>query len=297
MGKIAAKILASGDGWKAGDVVCTAGPQDRPFVEQHSAWSIAVVIQGSFQYHSSCGAAVMSPGALLLGNCGQNFECKHEHATGDRCLSLHYTPEFFDQCGVPAFRVPRIPALPELAPWVAMAQLAVQAPEKVSFDELAWGLAGTVVDVVGSSRKTNPAPGPANERRISATLRFIEAHFSEPLPLGQLASAARMSEFHLLRTFRQVTGVTPHQYLLRTRLREAAIRLAVRPERILEIALASGFDDLSNFNHAFRAEFGVSPRVYRRVPAGRDPNQKAATLARYRPELCQSAFYGGSRFS
>ena len=76
-----------------------------------------------------------------------------------------------------------------------------------------------------------------------------------------------MSAFHFLRTFRQVTGVTPHQCLLRTRLREAAISLATQPDKVLEIALASGFDDLSNFNHAFRAEFGVSPRAYRRAPA------------------------------
>ena len=265
MGKIAANILASGDGWNVGDVVCTAGPRDRPYEEQHSVWSIAVVVRGSFQYHSSCGAAVMSPGALLLGNCGQSFECSHEHATGDRCLAFHYTPESFDRWGVPPFRIPRIPALPELAPWVAMAQLAVQAPYKVNFEELAWGLIGAVAEVVYASRKGECAPGPADERRVSATLRLIEAHFSDPLPLAQLASIAHMSAFHFLRTFRQVTRLTPHQYLLRTRLREAATRLATRPERILDIALASGFGDLSNFNHAFRAEFGVSPRAYRRA--------------------------------
>jgi len=75
-----------------------------------------------------------------------------------------------------------------------------------------------------------------------------------------------MSAFHFLRTSRQVTGLTPHQYVLRMRLREAATRLATGRERILDIALASGFEDLSNFNHAFRAEFGVSPRIYRKVP-------------------------------
>ena len=265
MGKIAANILVSGDGWNVSDVQCTAGPRDRPYEEQHSAWSIAVVVRGSFQYHSSCGAALMSPGALLLGNCGQSFECSHEHATGDRCLAFHYTPEFFDRCGVPPFRIPRIPALPELAPWVALAQLAVQAPHKVSFGELAWGLIGAVAEVVRPNRNGDRAPGPADERRVSAALRFIEAHFSEPLTLAQLASTASMSAFHFLRTFRQVTGLTPHQYLLRTRLREAATRLATRPERIIDIALASGFGDLSNFNHAFRAQFGISPRAYRRA--------------------------------
>jgi AraC-like DNA-binding protein len=207
----------------------------------------------------------MSPGALLLGNCGQSFECSHEHATGDRCLAFHYTPEFFDRFGAPPFPVPRIPALPELAPWVALAQLAVQAPQKVSFDELAWGLIGAVAEVARPSRQADRAPGPADERRVSATLRFIETHFCEPLPLAQLASIAGMSAFHFLRTFRQVTGLTPHQYLLRMRLRDAAARLATRPQRVLDITLASGFGDLSNFNHAFRAEFGVSPRAFRRA--------------------------------
>jgi len=267
LGKIATKTLASGDGWEAGDVLCTAGPKDRPYEEEHSAFSIAVVVRGSFQYYSSCGAAVMSPGALLLGNWGQKFQCRHEHATGDRCLSFHYTPEFFDRCGVVAFRIPCIPPLAELAPWVALAQFAVDSPEKVRFDELACGLIATVADVVSLNHNGDRAVGPANERRISAALRYIEAHFSEPLPLEQLASAVKMSAFHFLRAFRQVTGLTPHQFLKRTRLRAAAIRLATRPERILDVALASGFGDLSNFNHAFRAEFGVSPRVYRRAPA------------------------------
>jgi len=267
LGKIAAKMLACGEGWNAADVVCSAGPRDRPYEELHSDWSIAVVIRGSFQYHSSCGVAVMSPGALLLGNCGQNYECRHEHAEGDRCLSIHYTPEFFDQCGVPAFRVPRIPALPELAPWAAMAQLALQAPEKVSFDELACGLVVAVADLVSSSRQGDRAPGPADERRISTALRYIESYFSQPLSLRQLASEAGMSAFHFLRTFRLVTGLTPHQYLMRTRLREAATRLAAGRDRVLDVALESGFEDLSNFNHAFRAEFGVSPRAYRKAPA------------------------------
>jgi AraC family transcriptional regulator len=69
--------------------------------------------------------------------------------------------------------------------------------------------------------------------------------------------------YHFLRTFERLTGVTPHQYLVRARLREAAIRLSAGPDRILDIALDCGFGDVSNFNRAFRAEFGVNPRAYR----------------------------------
>ena len=62
----------------------------------------------------------------------------------------------------------------------------------------------------------------------------------------------------------RITGATPHQYLLRTRLRHAALRIRRSEDKIIDIALHAGFGDLSNFNRAFRVEFGVSPRAYRR---------------------------------
>jgi AraC-like DNA-binding protein len=68
-----------------------------------------------------------------------------------------------------------------------------------------------------------------------------------------------------LRTFKRVTGVTPHQWVLRARLREAARRLAETRAPVTEIALDVGFEDLSNFTRTFRAEFGASPREYRQA--------------------------------
>ena len=81
--------------------------------------------------------------------------------------------------------------------------------------------------------------------------------------LDTLARAASMSAFHFLRTFQRVTGVTPHQYVLRARIRAAALRLVDDTAKIVDVALDCGFNDVSNFNHAFRTEFGVSPRAYR----------------------------------
>ena len=89
--------LASGDGWSVSDVICTAGPQDRPFEEQHSRTSIAIVVSGTFQYRSAAGRELMTPGSLLLGNAGDCFCCGHEHGTGDRCLAVSYTPECFER--------------------------------------------------------------------------------------------------------------------------------------------------------------------------------------------------------
>jgi len=267
LGEIATNILASGNGWSVGEVVCTAGPQDRPYEEQHHAISIAVVLEGTFQYRSAFGSAVMSPGSILLGNMGQCFECGHEHAAGDRCLAFYYTPEFFDRAHLAnRFSVHRIPPMAALAPYVVEARRAVHMPQNEIFEEVSHELAAAVLQVLGTNQQVGRIPTPADERRISASIRFIDANAAEPLSLKRLASDASMSEFHFLRVFRQVTGVTPHQYVLRSRLREAALRLTTSSAEVLEIALDTGFRDLSNFNHAFLAEFGVNPSRFRLNP-------------------------------
>jgi len=99
--------------------------------------------------------------------------------------------------------------------------------------------------------------------RISRVLRQLEASSAEPTSLDDLSRAAGLSRYHFLRTFKRVTGITPHQWLLRTRLRHAAERLVTSRDPITEIALDVGFDDLSNFIRSFRTEFGISPGRYR----------------------------------
>jgi AraC family transcriptional regulator len=253
------------------DVVCTSGPQDRPFEEQHNSVLIAVVIEGSFQYRSAAGSEVMAAGSLLLDTPGQCFECGHEHATGDRCVSFQYTPRFFERAGVAAsFPVHRIPPMAALSSHVVEARLAAQSParlnlpSRLNLEELAHGMAAAALQIVGKTDYERGIPTAADERRISSTLRFIEANLGEPLALKMLADRAKMSEFHFLRTFKHVTRITPHQFILRARLREAAVRLSSTLDEVLEIALDTGFRDLSNFNHAFRAEFGMSPTAYAR---------------------------------
>ena len=244
-------------------MLCNSGPQDHPYEERHGSATIAVVLQGSFQYRAGHREDVMSAGSVLLGNSGQSFECRHEHGTGDRCLSFSYTPEFLDWADIrQAFGVHRIPPLRGLSSWLVQAKLAQSVPARVQMAELAHGILSVVLGLIETPNGSRVASA-ADERRISSVLRFLEAHLGDDLSLERLASVARMSEFHFLRVFRQVTGVTPHQYILRARLREAAVRLKTCRRAVLEIALDAGFRDLSNFNHAFQAEFGVSPTRFR----------------------------------
>jgi AraC family transcriptional regulator len=276
------RILARGDGWLVEDVICTAGPQDRPFEEQHSQVAIAIVLSGTFQYRVAgqrCRAGeLMTPGSLLLGNAGQHFECGHEHAAGDRCLSFRYASDYFERIAADAgagdgdrsFRVPRVPVVRALSPLIARAgaDLASHEPPSDlsgdSWEELSIRLAGHVVALANGLAQDTSSALPSSIARVTRVVRMIERDLSCGMSVRQLAQGAGLSPYHFLRTFEQVTGVTPHQYVRRARLRAAAMRLKTERTRVLDLAMDCGFGDVSNFNRAFHREFGVNPRSFRR---------------------------------
>jgi AraC family transcriptional regulator len=96
-GGMQARVIAEGEDWRALDILCTAGPDDRAYEETHELASVSVVLAGTFHYRGEYGAALMTPGAMLLGGEGRCFTCGHEHGEGDRCLSFHFGPALIER--------------------------------------------------------------------------------------------------------------------------------------------------------------------------------------------------------
>jgi AraC family transcriptional regulator len=263
--------LAQGSGWSVEDVVCSLGPEDRPFEESHSGVSIALVVAGTFQYRSSHWNDMLTPGSLLLGNAGQCFECGHEHASGDRCVAFHFDAEFFGEIAAdlgvretdPAFRRGRVPPIRAITGLSARVSAGLLDTRDTAWEELGLELAGRVLWLTHDLPNRTAAIPRRAAARVTDSVRGIERNPAANHTVQSLAREVGLSRFHYLRTFEQVTGVTPHQYLLRTRLRAAAIGLMSGSAKIVAIAFDAGFNDLSNFNRMFRAEFGVSPSRYR----------------------------------
>lgn len=271
-GRPPSRILAAGEGWSVSEVICSAGPRDRAFEEQHSQPCIAIVTQGTFQYRSSAGRELMTPGSLLLGNAGQYFECGHEYGVGDRCVSFAYAPEYFEGLAGEAsvkgrsgrFGALRVPPVREMSGLVARAcALRASNGAVAEWEEIGLELAARALELASGGAQ-NEESFPAAEARVTRVVRMIESCPDLKHSLPSLAREAKLSRYHFLRIFQQLTGLTPHRYILRARLRRAATRLLLEPAQVLDVALDCGFGDISNFNHAFRAEFGVSPRGLRR---------------------------------
>jgi AraC-like DNA-binding protein len=91
---------------------------------------------------------------------------------------------------------------------------------------------------------------------------YLDQHYAENVTLDDLAAAASLSPFHLLRVFRRTVGLPPHAYLTGVRVRQAR-RLLLADLPIADVAAQTGFADQSHLSRHFKRIVGVPPGRYR----------------------------------
>jgi AraC-like DNA-binding protein len=253
------------------DFRCDAAPGDTPFVEQHRCHSLSYVRKGSFGYHTRGRDFELVAGSVLVGHPGSEFICSHDHVCGDECLSFFLAPELVEAIGGPAgaWQIGCAPPLPQMMVLGELAQAAADGRSDIGLDEIGQFLANRLIEVV-AGHATRPFQASARDRRRAVeTALWIDAHSQHQIDLEDTANQAGISPFHFLRLFAGVLGVTPHQYLVRSRLRHAARLLAEAEISITDIAYDVGFGDLSNFVRTFHRAAGVSPLKFRQASRGK----------------------------
>jgi AraC family transcriptional regulator len=266
------------------DYRCAAGPKDAPFAEFHRGFSLSYVRRGSFGCRVGSRSAELVAGSLLIGHPGDEYVCTHEHAGGDECLSFHFAPALVEAIGYrpDIWRAVSVPPLPQLMVLGELAQTAAEGRSDVGLDELGILLAERL-GALFSGRQPRPAAArPSDRRRAVEAALWIDANAHEPIDVESLAGMFALSPFHFLRIFARVLGVTPHQYLIRSRLRRAARLLACDARPITEVAFEVGFGDLSNFVRTCHRAAARSPRGFRRAAKGCEVFQPRLASARHR---------------
>ena len=100
--------------------------------------------------------------------------------------------------------------------------------------------------------------------KVKAMMAYIHEHFSEPISVEELASAAHVSKRVCFRLFREHLHMTPVEYMTGYRLRRACRMLTGSGESVTQIAYACGLGSSSYFGKLFRDRFGSTPAEYRR---------------------------------
>jgi AraC-like DNA-binding protein len=246
---------------------CEVGPGDVTGVETHGALSISYVRKGSFGYQARGEAFELVAGSILVGQPGIEYVCTHDHVCGDECVSVYPGPALCEAIG-DIRHAGYVPPLPELMVLGELVQATAEGRSDIGINEAGMLLAARLGEVVSKCRRPAPDAHARDRRRAVEAALWLDANAHRPIALDGAASQAGLSAFHFLRTFRRVLGVTPHQYLLRSRLRRAANLLADGARSITDTAYDVGFADLSNFVRTFHRAAGVSPRAFRRMASG-----------------------------
>ena len=263
---------SSGESISVNEYVCSVQPGDEPFVEVHRSYSVSYVRKGSFGLRSRGRSFELVAGSVLVGRPGDEYVCTHDHCHGDECVSVALSPELVETLGGGAalWQIGSLSPLPELVVLGELVQAAVEGASDIDPQEAGLFLAARFVEVATGHRRKALRSSALDRRRAVDAALWIDAHSHESINLQDAARAAGLSSFHFLRLFTNVLEVTPHQYLVRSRLRRAARMLADADLPITDIAYDVGFGDLSNFVRTFHRAAGVSPRRFRHA-ARRDP--------------------------
>ena len=244
---------------------CTAAASDPGYSELHERSSLSYVCAGSFGCRVGSARYELVPGAVLVGRAGDEYMCTHEHRHGgDVCLAIQLAEEL-------APRTLASGSVPPAAPLMVLGELmraAAHGESDLGVDEAAVLFAARYAALHGTSQPKAARVSPADRRRALAAADWIEHHACEPITLADAAQHAALTPFHFLRLFSRVLGVSPHQYLVRTRLRLAARMLALPGASVTSTAYAVGFGDLSNFIRTFTRAAGVTPRAFRNAARG-----------------------------
>lgn len=253
------------------DFRCQAGPHTPAQVERHDFTSVSYVRRGSFGYRARGEEFELVAGSLLVGHDGDEFVCTHaHHHGGDECLSFKLAPELaasFD-AKPQHWRAGGLPPLPELVVLGELAQAAAGGVNDFGVDEAGLLLIGRYLSLAGGNRRPALQAHARDRRRAIESALWLDEHAHEDIDLEATAAQAGLSPWHFLRVFARVVGVTPHQYLLRARLRRAARMLAGEERPVTDIALEAGFADLSNFVRSFHRFAGIPPRHFRNAARG-----------------------------
>ncbi|UTD27623.1 helix-turn-helix transcriptional regulator [Bradyrhizobium sp. WD16] len=250
---------------------CNRGPDDVPFAEVHGGFSLSYVRRGSFACSARGRHHDLVAGAVLIGRPGDEYVCSHEHhACGDECLSFQFVPELVDAvaAGVELWQASALPPLAATMVAGELAQAAAEGRSDIDLAEAGLLLAARFARLAGASSHAVGTPRAAERNRMVEIALWLDACSDQAIDLECAAARASLSPFHFLRLFSKVLGVSPHQYLVRARLRHAARLLADEERAITDIAYDVGFGDLSNFVRSFRRAAGVSPSGFRALARG-----------------------------
>ena len=243
-------------------------------------------VTAQYHYHEFCKLLI-----LVSGSGGYSVDGRHYHLqpgdivlVGSRCVHrpefapdspyeriiVYISPEFLEKASTPdwdllacfsgahghVLRSPRAQRLLTLA-------LALEQDLADTEDGRILLSTGTLLRLLVKigrelSQGATLSPSQPTDRRVAGILEYIDRHAAEELSIDSLAEVCFLSKYHMMRLFRQHTGLSIHAYIAQRRL-ALAKELIAGGMSATEACFQAGFGSYSSFTRAYNRHFRATP--------------------------------------
>ncbi len=165
---------------------------------------------------------------------------------------------------IPTFATPD-PFLHEITAALTAASRIKDPAAKLFTETLLNAACARILHKYAEVRYPFSGPPRLTDDQLRAAIDYIHDHIGASLELRSISRAGGLSEFHFARLFKAATGVTPFQFVTRTRMERAKQLLRKTRLPVFEIAKRVGYHKPSHFSARFRALSGYGPDAYRKL--------------------------------
>lgn len=212
-------------------------------------------------------------GKILAVNPGDSWFCPHGHNT-KQYLSLLITPELVKRVAQEMGFSGNIRFLQlqnlyssELMQTIRSFEKETRHPDKMPLilDCLGIQIVALLLREFKTNLKKYPVYSSDGDAYIELAIDYMQVFYSSNLTIADICQEINVSPFHFIRTFKQKTGMSPHQYLLRLRINKAKELLRLRQYSVAEAAMLCGFVNVSHFSSKFKDITGNTPSIYKKI--------------------------------
>lgn len=232
------------------------------------SYLLLVMLSGSLAYQTRKGSGVAKTGDILLLDCN----VPHSYAAQGRCsfTFIHFdgaqSREIYEQVEERFGNLIRVDDVMRLHEAISEMMNTLRADKRVSVARTSAMLYQILMQLLDASGTTGE--GSVGNTLVDRAISYIQSRLNEKITVEQIADSIGYSPSYFSRIFTRETGLTPYQFIMRSRLDRASQLLQTTRLPIQDIAFQTGFSTVSNFCYAFRRSRGISPQQYRQTAAG-----------------------------
>ena len=243
----------------------------------HADHEISVPVEGAYTVDGITAAGERVSGVRTVGHtnvvpAGQRFSVRWNGELED--ISIFVPPAVLSRLAAQSMMTDRVELIegcgsqdPLLRHLALMLAAEVDSPHpagRLYGESLVDALAAHLLRHYTTAQlNLQPINGGLAAHKLRRAKDYIEDNLSSDLSLAEVAAVVDLSTYHFVRAFKQTTGVTPHQYLLNSRVERAKRLLAETELPLVEIGYRIGFSSQSHFTTIFRRLARQTPKAYR----------------------------------